>query len=49
MDVLIGDFRHAAADDGEVFLAVRPRRMGVDERGLAGAQIAVADDAGFHF
>ena len=48
MHVLIGAFRHAATDDGEVLFAVRSGGMGVDKGGLAGAQLAIADDAGLH-
>jgi hypothetical protein len=44
VDVLVGAFRDAAADDREVLLLVRARRMGVDEGGLAGLEFAVADD-----
>ena len=43
--VLVGAFGDAAADDGEVLLAVRARRVRVDERGLAGLELAVAHDA----
>ena len=49
VDVLVRAFGHAAADNGEVFLLVAARRMGVDKGGLAGLQFAIADDAGFHF
>jgi hypothetical protein len=49
MDMLVGAFGHAAANDGEVLFPVRSGGMRVNERGLAGAQIAIADDTGFHF
>ena len=45
VDVLVGTFRNPAADDGEVFLLVRARRMGVDEGSLARLQFTVANDA----
>ena len=48
VDMLIGGFRDAAADDGEIFLAVAARGVGVDEGGFARAQVAVPDDAGVH-
>ncbi|WP_323131367.1 hypothetical protein [Sinorhizobium medicae] len=49
MDVLIGAFRNAAADNREVLFLVRAWRMGVDECGAARFQLAVAHDALFHF
>ena len=46
---LVGALRYAGADDAEVFLLVISRRTGVDEGGLTRCQIAIADDALFHF
>ena len=46
--MLIGAFRYTASDDGKVFLLIAARGVGVDEGCFAGAQIAIANDAGFH-
>ena len=46
--VLVRALRDAHPDDAEVLLAVRARRVAVDERAPARLEIAVADDAGFH-
>ena len=48
VDVLVRALGDAAADDGEVLLLVRARGVGVDEGGLAGAEVAVADDPLLH-
>lgn len=48
MHMLIGTFGDAAADNGEVFLLIRPRCVSVDKGGFARLKIAIANDAGFH-
>ena len=45
MHMLVGTFRHAAADDSEVFLLVAAGRVRVDKGGAAGNKIAVANNA----
>ena len=47
VNVLIGTFGYAAADNGEVLFLVAAGRVCVDEGCATGLQIAVADDAGF--
>ncbi len=49
MDVLVGRFRYTATDDRKVFLLIAARCVGVDKSGFARLQIAVTDDAFFHF
>jgi hypothetical protein len=48
MIMLIGRLRDTAADDCKVLLAVKTGRVGVDEGGLAGPEVTMADDAGCH-
>ena len=48
MHMLVGGFRNPAADDSEVFFLIAARCVGVDKGGLAGVQVAIANDAGFH-
>ena len=48
MHMLIGTFRHAAADNRKVFLLIAARCVGIDECGFAGFQFAVANDTPVH-
>ena len=43
VDMLIRTFRNPCPDDGEIFLLIGPGRMSINERRLAGFQIAIAD------
>jgi len=47
--MLIGAFRDAVANDGKVLFLIRSGRVRVDKGSFAWLQIAVADDATFHF
>ena len=48
MHMLIGTFRHAAADNRKVFLLIAAWCVGIDECGFAGFQFAVANDTSVH-
>ena len=47
--ILVWTFRHTSTDDGEIFLSIGTRGMGVDKGRAARLEIAVSNDAVFHF